>query len=94
MVQTTSTQLQPFSRDYLFTSVHDSCRHRASSIEDATALTQTIITELLRGQHSGIVHLRDIIHTTHGVLLRFDKAAATFYAAYHPEPAGGPDITS
>jgi len=87
MVETTSKQLLPFSRDQLFASVHDSCRHRPTAINDATALTQTIITELTRAQRAGIVATGDIFTTAHDVLQRFDKAAATVYAAYHPQPA-------
>lgn len=84
MVALPAGRLAPFSRDYLFTSVHDSCRHRPSAIDDATSLTQTIITSLVRAQHNGIVTLEDIARATHALLQRFDPAAATVYAAYHP----------
>lgn len=87
MVETVAKQLVPFSRDQLFASVHDSCRHRPTAIGDATALTQTIITDLTRAQRAGIVATRDIFIAAHTVLQRFDKAAATVYAAYHPQPA-------
>jgi transcriptional regulator NrdR family protein len=85
MVENAAKQLVPFSRDQLFASVHDSCRHRPTAISDATALTQTIIAELTRAQRAGIVAAHDIFTATHGVLQRFDKAAATVYAAYHPQ---------
>ena len=84
MVALPANRLVPFSRDYLFASVYDSCGHRPSAINDATALTQTIITSLVRAQRNGIVTLADIARATHALLQRFDPAAATIYAAYHP----------
>ena len=84
MVARSDTNLSPFSRDQLFTSIHDSCKHRPSSIGDAGALTQTIITELMKQHDSGVITRSNIARTAHDVLSRFDKAAATFYAAYHP----------
>ena len=87
MVETSTKKLVPFSRDHLFASIHDSCRHRPTAISDATALTQTIIAELTRAQAGGIVNIRDISGTAHTVLQRFDAAAATMYAAYHAQPS-------
>jgi transcriptional regulator NrdR family protein len=86
MVAHGSAQLVPFVRDHLFASVHDSCRHRPTSIDDASALTQTIVTELMKKQDGGIIARDDIARTARDILQRFDKAAATFYAAYHPAP--------
>lgn len=85
MVAAAHNQLLPFNRDRLFTSIHDSCRHRAASVDDASALTQTVISELMRNQNGEVIATGDIIRTAHTVLQRFDAAAATFYAAYHPE---------
>ena len=87
VVENASKQLVPFSRDQLFASVHDSCRHRPTAVNDATALTQTIIAELTRAQSGGMIAAQDIVAATHTVLQRFDKAAATVYAAYHPHTA-------
>jgi transcriptional regulator NrdR family protein len=87
-------RLLPFSRDYLFASVHDSCRHRRSAVDDATYLTQTIISELVRAQHSGVISLADIARAAHTVLHRFDPTAATVYAAYHPLALAADNTTS
>jgi transcriptional regulator NrdR family protein len=84
MVTTKKGQLLPLSRDHLFISVYDSCRHRPASVDDATALTQTILSELLKTQNNGIVHRNDIARVAHSVLQRFDDTAATVYSAYHP----------
>jgi transcriptional regulator NrdR family protein len=84
MVELNAAKLVPFSRDRLFTSIHDSCRHRSSHVDDASALTQTIISALMGIQKGGILSRTDITRTAHEVLDRFDQTAATVYAAYHP----------
>src|SRR5437868_1260590 len=76
MVAKANAKLAPFSRDILFTSVHDSCRHRPAHVDDAGALTKTIITELMKKQDGGIVARDDIVRTAHEILGRFDQAAA------------------
>lgn len=77
--------IQPFSRDRLFTSVYDSLKHRPDALGDATALTLTIIGQLLPHVNKGRLD-RDIITTvTNAVLERFDGAASTVYSAYHPQ---------
>ena len=87
MVDLGAAKLVPFSRDHLFSTVHDSCRHRRSHLDDAGALTQTIISALMQKQSGGIIGRADIARTAHDVLSRFDAAAATMYAAYHPSAA-------
>ncbi len=76
--------LSPFQRDLLFLSVYESCKHRPRALAEASGLTQTIITELLKK------HLKDgqltrnaIIQTSSEVLRRFDPSAAAIYQAYH-----------
>jgi transcriptional regulator NrdR family protein len=84
-VASTATELQPFSRDQLFISVLESCRHRPSAMADASNLTQQIITHLLATQKtSGLIDRTQIITITLSVLKTFDSTAATFYGAYHP----------
>ncbi len=83
-VAQTPTALQPFSRDRLFISIYESCKHRPTALMDASNLTQQVIT-LLTGVQTqpGLIDRVTIIQTVHRVLKRFDKAAATYYAAYH-----------
>ncbi len=76
--------LLPFSRDRLFTSIYESCRHRPSNITDASALTQTVISELLGERSTGAVARDDLVKVALDVLQRFDTTAATLYKAYHP----------
>ncbi len=84
MVERASGALTPFKRDKLFVSILECCKHRPTALDDASSLTQQILGKLLQGQsRPGIVSLGNIITTSHAVLHRFDRAAATFYKAYH-----------
>lgn len=84
----TSGKLQAFSRDALFISLYESCRHRPTASTDATGLTDTVIAALLNATSDGLVSVEQIIRTTIEVLQRFDTAAAVQYEAYHPLPSG------
>ena len=84
MVRKGAGRLGPFDRDRLFISVYESCRHRKSAIDDATALTSIILDQILPLHAESIIERRTIAEVTHRALQRFDKAAATIYAAYHP----------
>ena len=77
------TSMTPFSRDKLYVSVLKCLGHRAAAVEDATALTSTIIARLLLQTDNGALTSTIIIDTTHEVLYRFDRAAAVQYRAYH-----------
>ena len=74
---------QPFSRDKLFISIYESCKHRKSAQKDATALTETILGRLYPLITEGSITRSDIFDTTADILTRFDKAAASHYRAYH-----------
>lgn len=76
--------LEPFSRDTLLLSLYESLKHRKSAIQDATALTSTVISTLHPLAEDTVID-RDVITTVStSVLERFDKVAATHYAAFHP----------
>lgn len=83
VASTSSEALEPFLRDKLFVSVFLSVSHRKTALEDASALTDTIITLLLAHYHAGIVKTSEIIETTAKILGNFDQAAATYYTAHH-----------
>jgi transcriptional regulator NrdR family protein len=79
--------LRAFNRDELFISIYESCKHRKSAPRDATALTLVVIGDLLKLIDQGSIQQANIVQAVHKVLKRFDQAAATYYAAYHPLPA-------
>lgn len=84
VVRYSAKKLVPLSRDKLFLSIFESCKHRPKAVDDATALSQTVISQLLPHAQKGTVERDVIVAVTTAVLERFDKAAATMYAAYHP----------
>lgn len=77
-------QLQPFSRDKLFVSIYESCRHRPNNLSDATHLTQTIIDRVLLIAGPGTIKQNDLVSLVTTTLDNFDKTAAAVYQAYHP----------
>lgn len=77
-------QLEPFQRDKLFMSIYDSLKHRKTAQEDATALTDTVISKLYLLMHEALIEKPSIAVVTTDVLKRFDKVAATYYLAFHP----------
>ena len=76
-------RLRPFSRDKLFMSLYDSCRHRTTALSDARGLTETVIGKLAAHVAGGTVGTGDITGVAQVVLNRFDKAASVYYAARH-----------
>jgi transcriptional regulator NrdR family protein len=82
-IQRKSGKLEPFVREQLFISVYESCKHRPSALDDAQALTATIIGKLLKHVHNASIPREIIITTTIGVLKHFDNVAGVHYDAYH-----------
>jgi len=79
------SHLEPFSRDKLFLSLYEACRHRKTAISDATGLTDTILSKLWPRIEAASLTRDQVIATATEVLKRFDRAAATAYKAYHPQ---------
>lgn len=76
--------LQPFLRDKLFLSIHDSLKHRKTATADAAALTATIINQLYTIAHEARLEAAEIIDLSAATLERFDAVAAAHYRAFHP----------
>lgn len=76
--------LEPFSRDKLLLSIHDSLRHRKTALDDATALTDTIISQALPLVSEALINASQLAKISHKILKRFDHVAATHYLAFHP----------
>ena len=83
-VKTVTGRLIPFTRDKLFVSLLKSCQHRSTAVNDASALTNTVISKLLPEVKDGFLPISSIIATAESVLKHFDKAAGVHYHAYHP----------
>ncbi len=78
------TNLEPFSRDNLFISVYDSLKHRKTALQDASSLTDTVISQCLPRVMNGALNRNDLVMAASTVLEHFDKVAATHYRAFHP----------
>jgi transcriptional regulator NrdR family protein len=76
--------LEPFQRDKLLLSIYDSLKHRKSALSDATGLTDTVISALYPLMQNAVIQKLDIVQAATKTLRRFDKAAATYYQAFHP----------
>jgi len=83
-VRDRSGHIRPFSRDKLFLSLYESCRHRPSALADATGLTATVIAKLLPLVNDSLLESRVIAHAALVALNRFDGAASVQYQAFHP----------
>ena len=81
-----NSELQPFDRDRLFVSLYESLRHRGRSAasHDARALADTVTAHIIKTNIRGRVQARTIRDIALHTLQRFDKAAASHYAAFHP----------
>lgn len=79
-----TNKTEPFSRDILLFSVYDSLKHRKTAMRDATALTNTIWSKILKHINNASIKRESVIKETTKVLSRFDKASAVQYSAYHP----------
>ena len=80
----TAAVLAPFSRDILFISVYETCKHRKTALKDATALTATIISVLPTIHEKSVIDRSRLTKTVHQTLKRFDATAAMLYIALHP----------
>ena len=75
--------VRPFSRDRLFLSVLKAVGHRETAVDDAGALTSTIMAKLHPKLANATLTPSEIIKITLETLQRFDHAASIQYAAYH-----------
>ena len=73
-----------FSRDKLFVSVYESCKHKKNAQTSATMLTDTIIKQLYPHIKDASLPIDTIRRVTLRTLQRFDEAAGVHYKAYHP----------
>jgi transcriptional repressor NrdR len=78
-----SGSLFPFNKNKLFLSIYKSLGHRTLALEDATALTDTVMAKLLANAQDGLLEASDITTAAKTVLKHFDTAAAVHYTAFH-----------
>ena len=83
LVEGLGGHLVPFSRDKLFLSLYDSCRHRPEAVDDATALSETVINKLVSQVKDASLTRRAIVTIAQTTLSRFDNLAGRHYQAFH-----------
>ena len=83
MIKRPNSQLEPFSREKLFSSIYESCKHRKAPEKDAESLTTTIVTKVFVTNSNAVVELNSIKQLATEVLSNFDKASASHYQAYY-----------
>lgn len=84
-MHTADGRLLPFKKEKLFLSILKSCQHRKSALDDAIALTETVMSKLMRATNGSSVVAEMVATIAHDALQNFDQAAAVQYAAYHSE---------
>lgn len=76
--------LEPFSRDKLFLSIYEACRHRKTAVSDATSLTATSLSKIRSKITDATIDRAIVVKSIAEVLKHFDKAAQVQYLAFHP----------
>lgn len=84
IIVTDQKHQEAFVRDKLFISIFNACKHRKDALASASALTDTIIINILSRISNASISRDDIIKIATVVLTRFDKVAGVQYTAYHP----------
>jgi transcriptional regulator NrdR family protein len=83
ILRASSGALHPFSRDKLFLSIYESCKHRKNAIDDTSAITLNIIGRLSGFSATGEILRKELINIVLEVLNNFDRTAASVYAGIH-----------
>ncbi len=83
LVLTDKDATEPFSRDKLLISLYDSLRHRKTAIDDATALTNTIVGQLINKNTEAAISKSFVTSVVLSVLEKFDAVSAVHYNAYY-----------
>jgi hypothetical protein len=83
LVRGASDSYSPFSSNKLLMSLYRSCQHRLTALNDAAALSETIIQKLQPKFIDGQISSQTIVQVSQVALNRFDQAASVHYSANH-----------
>ena len=84
MFRTRTGELVPFIKENLYVSIYESCRHRARAVEDAIALTDTVLSRIRhKDTDVAVIPVDALTDAAPRVLLAFDPSASTYYKAYY-----------
>ncbi len=85
LVEVAPQEFSPFSRERLLISLYKCLAHRPSAVEDASALTDTVMGSLRvsTAATQAVLPVRGIRDVALATLERFDPLGAAQYLAYH-----------
>lgn len=83
-VKDEASNLTPFKEEKMLLSIYKSCGHRINALDDALALTHTVVEKILltQAQH-GLVSTKQLVEVIFATLNKFDPVSAIHYKAYH-----------
>lgn len=84
VITSKSGKIEDFVKEKLLFSIYDSLGHRNDAINDAIALTDTIMSNVLKTLKTPLIDREALINISSNVLRKFDKSAAVHYLAYYP----------
>lgn len=84
LIRKSNQKLEGFTREKLLLSIYTSLGHRKNAVSDSIAITETIVSRLLKSINQPIVDVETLIKLSHDVLRHFDTAASVHYNAYYP----------
>jgi transcriptional regulator NrdR family protein len=84
LITTRSGKVDDFSKEKLLLSIYDSLKHRRDALDDAIAITDTVMAKVLETLKTPLIDHNTLINISTEVLKRFDKPAAVHYSAYNP----------
>jgi transcriptional regulator NrdR family protein len=82
-VKSRAGSIDPFVREKLLISINASLGHRKNHINEAVAITDTVISKLQRKYKNSLIDIDSIIDSVKEVLVNFDKTAVIYYDAYY-----------
>lgn len=82
LIKRPNGKVSAFSSNRLLLSLYHSLKHRKNALDEASALTLTVISKIKPVKKSEI-DINTIRNTVYGILKRFDKVAAVHYKAYY-----------
>jgi transcriptional regulator NrdR family protein len=84
IIENKSGKIEPFVKEKLLFSIYSSLGHRSDAVGDSIAITETIMSNLLKSLKSPLIKRNTIVETSVAVLNKFDKPASVHYKAYYP----------
>lgn len=82
VVKRPNGRISAFNRNKLLLSLYHSLKHRKNALDEASALTSTVLSQIKPVKQS-VIELQKIRKVAYDTLKRFDNVAAVHYKAYY-----------